>query len=428
LLKLVIIAGGKGTRLKKVFKKSKILVKVFNGTMLDHILNNFQDIKKKYIIINQSQTDVLDYIKKKNYKLKILIEKNPLGDGGALFNLKQIKNYKKSDFLVVYCDILTSFDYKKFYSFYKNKNKKISLVCHTNKHLYDSDIVDYNFKYNVNKFYFKPHIQKNITGSLALSGIYLINGYLISTIKKKKQSFKKILQKNKMQVSIYKTREFITDVGTPKRINQVKKNMSLKTIKKFHIKNKLPAIFLDRDGVINREHENKKFQNPLDFFPKTLNALKSIDAKKFAIFIITNQSAIAKGFLTENKLKKMHYDLLSFLGTKEILIQDIYYCPHHPHKGFKNEIKKFKIYCKCRKPEIGMFKLAIKEYNIDKKKSYYVGNSIVDYQAAKKLGIEYFHVFNVKKNNYINSERQFSDLKKIIDILNMHNFRFKMVN
>ena len=258
---------------------------------------------------------------------------------------------------------------------------------------------------------------------MALSGIYLIKGSLISKIIKKKQSFKKILEKNRTQVSIYKTREFIKDIGTPKRIYQVKKNMNLKTIKKFHIKNKLPAIFLDRDGVINKEYPDKKFQNPLDFFPKTLNALKKIDKKKFAIFIITNQSAIAKGFLTEKKLKKMHYDLLNFLGTKEILIQDIYYCPHHPHKGFKNEIKKLKIYCKCRKPEIGMFKLAIKEYNIDIKKSYYIGNNIVDYQAAKKLGIEYFHVFNVKKDKYVDTARQFENLEKIINVININNFK-----
>jgi mannose-1-phosphate guanylyltransferase/phosphomannomutase len=419
LLKLIVIAGGKGTRLKKVFKKSKTLVKVFNSTILDHILNNFKDIKKKYLIINQTQKDVYSYVKKKNYKLKVLFERNPLGDGGALFNLKQIINYKKSDFLIIHCDILTSFNFRKFYNFYKKKKKKISLVCHTNKHLYDSDIVDYNSQYNVNKFYFKPHIHKNITGILALSGIYLINGSLISKIKKKKQSFKNILEKNKNQVSIYKTREFIKDIGTPERIFQVKKNENLKIIKKFNIKNKLPAIFLDRDGVINKELKNIKYQNPLNFYPKTLNALKNINAKKFLIFIITNQSAIAKGFLTEKKLKKMHYDLINFLGNREILIQDIYYCPHHPQKGFKNEIKKLKVLCKCRKPEIGMFQLAIKEYNINVKKSYYIGNSVVDFQAAKKLGIEYFHVSKVKKNNYVDSKRQFKNLDRIINVINI---------
>ena len=104
---------------------------------------------------------------------------------------------------------------------------------------------------------------------------------------------------------------------------------------------------------------------------------------------------MAKGVITEKKLQSDLKNLTAFLGRKEVYIDRIYYCPHHPEKGFKNENKFYKKKCSCRKPNNGMFLKAIKDLNIDIKNSYMIGDRLTDYMAAKKTNIKFI---GIKKN------------------------------
>ena len=228
MLSLVILGGGKGIRLKKLTNRSKILVPIFGKPLLEHNLIEYKKIKEKFLIINHKQVDIKEFIKKKSYKnIKILNEKKHLGDGGALYNLQKVKNYKNKDFLVVYGDLISSVDYKKFYEFHKKHKAKISIIAHPNTHPLDSDLVDIDHKNKVNRFYFKPHKKKNI-GNLALSGIYIINGKLIENISNKKQKLKNILNQNIKDIYIYRSREYIKDLGTPERLRIVRSKLSIK--------------------------------------------------------------------------------------------------------------------------------------------------------------------------------------------------------
>ena len=156
-------------------------------------------------------------------------------------------------------------------------------------------------------------------------------------------------------------------------------------------KNSIPAIFLDRDGVINEEI-NYTVEDPTILLPKTLTALKFINKSEYLSIIITNQPSVAKGFIKQHDLEFLHNKLETKLGMNGVYIDDIFYCPHHPQKGFKGEIKKFKIICNCRKPKIGLVLEAIKKYNINLKKSYFIGNSASDYLCAKQAQVKYINI------------------------------------
>jgi D,D-heptose 1,7-bisphosphate phosphatase len=138
---------------------------------------------------------------------------------------------------------------------------------------------------------------------------------------------------------------------------------------------KHPAIFLDRDGTII---EDKGFiNNPLDieFYPNSFEALQSLQ-EYFFLFIITNQSGVSKGLITENEVKEVHRYMIGALKAREITIFDIFYCPH------KNEDN-----CKCKKPNPYFIRQAAELYDIDLNKSFIIGDHPSDIQCGINAGV-----------------------------------------
>ncbi len=156
---------------------------------------------------------------------------------------------------------------------------------------------------------------------------------------------------------------------------------------------KKPAAFLDRDGVINYDYGFiKKFED-FEFRPGVIKGLQYLKKKKFTIFIVTNQSGIARGLFTEKDLKLLHNKLRKVLMKNRIKLDEIKYSPYHP----KGIIKKYTKQHRSRKPENLMIKQLIKKWPIDINKSFMIGDRLSDEKCAKKSKI-YFEY--AKKNFY----------------------------
>lgn len=138
------------------------------------------------------------------------------------------------------------------------------------------------------------------------------------------------------------------------------------------------AVFLDRDGVINREQGWVYKLNDFEILPDVPNALKLLKDKGFLLIIITNQSGIGLGLYSHIDVETIHYFLADDLYKKKIKISEIYYCPHHPEKGK----------CLCRKPNTIMLEKAIARFNIDVKASYFIGDRDRDIEAANAVGLK----------------------------------------
>jgi mannose-1-phosphate guanylyltransferase/phosphomannomutase len=403
-MEIAILIGGKGSRVKKISNTiPKAFLKIGKHSIIDHQLKHLSKLSKKIFLISNNKISKFNNQLKKKYKninFKIFEESMPLGTGGSL---KPLQDYKSNSYLIIMGDLIFNINFKKFYSFHKKNKSDITLLVHPNDHPFDSDLLEINEKNQLIKFHNKPH-KKNDIGNLSSSGIFLINKKILKLIKPNKfQDLSKDilpkLLKKKIKVYAYNTREYVKDAGTPKRINLVKKHIKTRKFINGNINKKLPAIFLDRDGVINKEYSNKHYQNPMKINKGAISAVKKINENGFLSVIITNQPAIAKGIITLNKLKRDHKKLEYQFGLKGAYFDRIYFCPYHPDKGFKGEIKKFKKKSSWRKPDNGMFLQAIKDLNIDFKKSYMIGNSSADYYAAQKTGIKCLIVgkkFNIK--------------------------------
>lgn len=147
---------------------------------------------------------------------------------------------------------------------------------------------------------------------------------------------------------------------------------------------KQKAVFLDRDGTIIKEVDLLRNISQLRLLPNAGKAIKKINLLGYLVIIITNQPVIARGWVTEQDIDYAHFVLLERLKRAGARVQGVYYCPHHPNAN----LKKYRIRCACRKPNIGMIKKAFRIFNIDPKKSFIVGDRTEDMLAGKRAGLK----------------------------------------
>lgn len=144
------------------------------------------------------------------------------------------------------------------------------------------------------------------------------------------------------------------------------------------------AVFLDRDGVINREVDVLRNLKQLRLLPGAAQAIRQLNKLGFLIIVVTNQPVIARGWLTEKEVGAIHNVLIKRLAQKGAGIDAIYYCPHHPNAN----LKEYRCNCRCRKPNIGLIKKAVKKFKINVKISFMIGDSTRDILAGKRAGLK----------------------------------------
>ena len=140
-----------------------------------------------------------------------------------------------------------------------------------------------------------------------------------------------------------------------------------------------PAVFLDRDGVLTEERSYITAIEELHIFSYAAECIRQIHQKGYYAIVITNQSGVARGLLTEDTLQEMNAYLIDQTG-----VDAVYYCPHHP----EGKVSRYKKVCQCRKPETGLFELAYREFSIDLSNSYMVGDRAGDIMAGQRAGLK----------------------------------------
>ena len=147
------------------------------------------------------------------------------------------------------------------------------------------------------------------------------------------------------------------------------------------------AVFLDRDGTLNYEIKGDLTRPAqLRLYKNVPEALKLLRQAGYKLIVVTNQSLIARGLIPESGLDLIHQRMKQLLARQGVRIDGIYYCPHHPTRG---TVRRFTKACDCRKPEPGMLKKAIRDFRVDPKQSFFIGDTRRDMGAARKMGIRF---------------------------------------
>lgn len=148
--------------------------------------------------------------------------------------------------------------------------------------------------------------------------------------------------------------------------------------------NAKPAIFLDRDGVINKDHGYVSQRDDFEFIEGVIEACIEFQKKGYLLVVITNQSGIARGLFSEDQFNTLTEWMDWSMADRGVDLDGIYYCPHHNEEG-QGE---YKIDCECRKPKPGMLMSAIEDLNIDVETSILIGDKVSDLQAGIAAGVK----------------------------------------
>lgn len=393
-MQAVIMAGGKGTRLQSVAKDiPKPMVEILNKPILEYQIESLKasGIKDIILIVGYLGEIIKGYFKDGtnwNVNIDYIVEDKPLGTAGALYYLKdKIKN----DFILIFGDLLLDIDWNRFMEYHKSKGGIITLYGHPNTHPYDSDIIVSDSNGKVLNIEEKNAERNFYYHNFVNAGIYCLNPILFEMVKKPE---KIDLEKNIIAGQIeygtvysYKAAEYVHDIGVPDRYYNVCKDVSNGITAIKNLMNKQKAIFFDRDGTINVLKGFLKSSDEFELFQFVPNAIKEINTSEYLAIVITNQPVVARGECTFEELEQIHMKLETELGSSGAYIDDLFYCPHHPHKGYEGEVHELKVQCECRKPKIGMFIKAAQKYNIDLSKSWYVGDTTTDIKAGINAGM-----------------------------------------
>lgn len=184
----------------------------------------------------------------------------------------------------------------------------------------------------------------------------------------------------------YCSPEYVKDMGTPERYYSVCKDCKEGRISAKNLKNKQKAIFLDRDGTINKYVGFLRNIDEFELMDGAAEAIRKINESDYLAIVVTNQPVIAHGEASFEELEEIHNKMEILLGKEGAYLDAIYYCPHHPHKGYGGERPELKIDCDCQKPKPGMLLKAAVDFNIDLSQSWIVGDGENDIKAGINAG------------------------------------------
>lgn len=400
-MKTVIMAGGKGTRISSVASDiPKPMIQVEGKPVLEHEIECLREQGFDDIIITVSHLGniIMDYFgdgsaispvtgKTFGVHIEYYFEEQPLGNAGALF---QIKDKLDSDFLLLNADAMFDVDFNRFVDFHKSHGGLVTLFTHPNSHPYDSGVIIADEHGAVERWLTKEDDRPKYYRNCINAGLHVISPKILETeimtskVDLDRQLLKPLAGTGKM--FCYNSPEYVKDMGTPDRYYSVCEDFKAGRVKGKNLVNKQKAVFLDRDGTINKYIGFLRDIDDFELIDGVASAIKAINVSGYLAIVVTNQPVIARGEVSFEELQEIHNKMETLLGEQGAYVDAIYYCPHHPHKGYEGERPELKIECDCRKPKPGMLLQAAKDFNIDLEHSWMIGDGENDITAGKNAG------------------------------------------
>ena len=331
--------------------------------------------------------------------IQYYIEEIPLGNAGALFKLR---NQLSEPFLLLNADAVFDVDFNRMLAFHKKHGGLVTLFTHPNSHPYDSGLIIAKADLSVEAWLAKEDKRPKFYRNRVNAGLHIIDPSVLdmvngSRVGEKDENTGKPIKidldrqllkplSNTGKMYCYDSPEYVKDMGTPERFNSVVKDYKMGIVHAKNLSNKQKAIFLDRDGTINKYVGFLRKPEDFELIPGIAEAIRCINASGYLCILITNQPVIARGEVTWGQLDEIHNKMETELGLAGAYLDGIYFCPHHPHGGYEGEVPELKVECMCRKPRPGMIFKAAQDFNIDLSQSWMIGDGENDVKAGLAAG------------------------------------------
>lgn len=399
------MAGGRGTRIAELFPDiPKPLIPVDGMPILEREIRSLaaQGFKDIILTIGYLADKISSYFgdgSKFGVRIDYYVEEIPLGNAGALFQLRD--KIGSEPFLLLNADAAFDVDFNRMVAFHKQHGGLVTLFTHPNSHPYDSGLIIADKDGNVEKWLSKEDERPQWYNNRVNAGLHIIDPKVLdesmkNLVIKEATGFPKgkvdldrqILKPlcGTGQMFCYDSPEYVKDMGTPERFHQVEADFKNGVVKAKNLINKQKAIFLDRDGTLNKYVGFLRNIDDFELIEGVPEAIKLINQSGYLAIVVTNQPVIARGEVSWDELNEIHRKMETLLGKAGAYIDGIYICPHHPDKGFEGERPEYKIKCDCRKPKPGLLLQAAKDFNIDLSQSIMIGDSENDVEAGLIAG------------------------------------------
>ena len=412
-MKTIIMAGGKGTRISVLFPDiPKPLIPIDGKPVLEWEICSLRDQGFTDIVLTVSH--MADKIQayfgdgsNLGVHIEYFVEDQPLGNAGALYKMR---DRLTEPFLLLNADAVFDIDFNRFVNFHKSHGGLVTLFTHPNNHPYDSGVLIADETGAVQRWLTKEDVRPKWYANRVNAGLHVIDPAALDMaavsaggqkiidvdvigtevdgkcvkVDLDRQILKPLCGTGKM--FCYDSPEYVKDMGTPERFEQVCRDFSSGLVQGKNLKHKQKAVFLDRDGTLNKYVGFLRNIDDFELIDGVAEAVTKINASGYLAIVVTNQPVIARGEMTVPQLKEIHNKMETLLGGEGAYLDGLYYCPHHPHKGYDGEVPELKIECECRKPKPGMLLKAADEYNIDLGNSWMVGDGENDVKAGKAAG------------------------------------------
>jgi mannose-1-phosphate guanylyltransferase / phosphomannomutase len=392
-MEAAISAGGRGTRLGELTREvPKCLVPVAGKPILEHQLGELErnGIEKVWLLTGHLGELIEEFIAARSwpFEIEILREREPLGTAGGLAALR---GRMHEPFLLLYGDLILSMDISRMLRFHEDSGSLVTLLAHPNSHPHDSDLLMVGRDGVVTGILGKKDTREGYFANLVNAGVYILSPKVIEPIEPgRKSDFEKDVVASlvdKGGVSAYRSSEYVKDMGTPERLAQTEAAISSGLVEARRLSNPQRALFLDRDGTINRFAGLISRPEELELLPGAAQAIRAANDAGYLCFVVSNQPVVARNLCTLEGVEDIHRKMETLLGAQGAYLDDIRFCPHHPDCGFPGENAALKIDCECRKPKTGMLLDLAARYNIDIGRSFMIGDSSVDVMTAKNAGL-----------------------------------------
>ena len=412
-MKVVIMAGGKGTRIASVNSEvPKPTIEIGGKSILQWQIENLKacGLTDIILVVGYMGEVIQGYFKDGTsfgVHISYFVESTPLGTAGALFKMSQLTD----DFLLMCGDVILDVDFNRFIAFHHKNKAWASLMTHPNGHPYDSSLlvtkvlspqelgglpIDTHCVVQwMNKEDERSYYKNRVNAGIEIISPALLQETMRNYVPRHPENPDKIdLDRDVLKPNIqsgrifaYDTPEYIKDMGTPDRYYEVESDILSGKVKARNLINKQKAVFLDRDGTINQYVGFLTKPEQFELIPEVPAAIKLINKSGYLAIVVTNQPVIARGDCTWEGLQMIHDKMETELGKAGAFLDGIYVCPHHPDKGFEGERPEYKVACDCRKPSPGLILRAAQDFNIDLSQSIMIGDSDNDIEAGRQAGL-----------------------------------------
>lgn len=395
-MQAVIMAGGKGTRLRSVTgdELPKPMAPVAGKPILQWQIEALRRCGVTDILL------ITGYLGEKieaffgdgstfGVRIRYYREQQPLGTAGALVEVEELL---ESDFLLVFGDTIFDISIDRMLAYHREKRAEVTLFAHPNSHPFDSDVLLRESDGRVCGFLPKGEVRTEWYDNCVNAGFYIVHRTLCKRIPRgeKTDLEKQVLWPLAGQggaVYAYLSPEYIKDVGTPERIETAATEIESGVVAARNLNKKQKCVFLDRDGTVNQYRGLISDPMQLELENGAAEAIRLLNASGYLTIVVTNQPVVARGMCGMEDVETIHRKLQTLLGQQGAYLDGILFCPHHPDSGYPEENPAYKIPCHCRKPEIGMLTVCAERYNIDMSQSWMVGDTTTDIQTGINAGV-----------------------------------------